>query len=214
MNSTGDLSECRLAPFVKDAYLRWASGAHAVLVGISPTPTFEFIESFWGYRSVEKTPLDLQKWDGSRDFGVAAMGTLDKAKTVYYNVMLGNGSDTGSETDKSKSVRGSFGYRATSGFVAEGYVDWQDKPKEAARSTMQAFSVFASRPGVSGSSTRSRSAVAQLVRRSSSTWRRLSPSPSRTTRTHSWPGSIGSSIRTPTATASLTCRSTRGRSRP
>jgi len=139
VNSSGDFTNTKLTPYVKDAYLRWAHGAHALLFGISPTPTWEFIEGFWGYRFVEKTPLDLQRWDGSRDFGIAAQGTLDKDKTVNYHVMVGNGSDTGSETNENKAVRGALSYRGRSGFVAEGYADWQDQPNGADRSTLQAF---------------------------------------------------------------------------
>ena len=139
VNSDGDFTNAKLTPFVKDAYLRWARGSQALLFGMSGTPTFEFIESVWGYRSVEKTPLDLQRWSPSRDFGIAAQGTLDKAKAVNYHVMFGNGSDTGSEVNKNKAVRAALSYRAKSGFMAEGYVDWDDQPSGADRSTMQAF---------------------------------------------------------------------------
>lgn len=139
VNSSGDFTNTKLTPFVKDAYLRWAHGAHALLFGMSGTPTWEFVEGFWGYRFVEKTPLDLQRWDGSRDFGIAAQGTLDKGKTINYHVMFGNGSDTGSEINESKAVRAALSYRGKSGFVAEGYADWQDQPNDADRSTLQAF---------------------------------------------------------------------------
>jgi len=139
MNSTGDLTNAKLTPFVKDAYLKWTRGAHAVVMGMSATPTFEYIESFWGYRFIEKTPLDLQRWDGSRDLGIAAQGTLDAAKTVNYHVMFANGSDTGSEVNKNKTVRAALSVRAKSGFAVEGYADWQDQPVDADRNTAQVF---------------------------------------------------------------------------
>lgn len=143
LNSAGDFkSNLKLTPYVKDAYLRWTRSGHSVLVGISPTPTWEYIESFWGYRSIEKTPLDLQRFDGSRDFGVALMGGLGGGARLRYHVMLGNGSDTGSETDKSKVVRGSLGYRAANGAVVEAYADWQDRPGRADRSTWQVFAGY------------------------------------------------------------------------
>lgn len=138
-NGAGDMTDTRLTPFVKDAYLRWSSGSHGVLLGMSGTPSIEFIDSFWGYRFVEKTPLDLQRWDGTRDLGIAAQGTLGPGKTLNYHVMFGNGSDTGSEVNTNKTVRAAFGYRGTSGVVLEGYADWQDQPDDADRSTLQAF---------------------------------------------------------------------------
>ncbi len=140
MNSAGDFkSNTKLTPYIKDAYLRWTRGAHSVFLGISPTPTWEYIEAFWGYRSVEKTPLDLQRFDGSRDFGVALLGGFGPGGKLRYHVMVGNGSDTGAETDKSKAVRGSLGYRGATGFVVEGYAAWQDAPGRADRATLQLF---------------------------------------------------------------------------
>lgn len=140
LNSAGDFkSNTKLTPYLKDAYLRWTHGAHSVLLGISPTPTWEYIESFWGYRSVEKTPLDLQRFDGSRDFGLALLGGLGPGGKIRYHVMVANGSDTGSETDKNKAVRGSLGYRGSTGFVVEGYAAWQDAPGRPDRATLQLF---------------------------------------------------------------------------
>lgn len=161
LNSAGDFkSNTKLTPFVKDAYLRWTRGAHSVVLGISPTPTWEYIESFWGYRSVEKTPLDLQRFDGSRDFGVALLGGLGPGGKVRYHVMVANGSDTGSETDKNKAVRGSLGYRGSTGFVVEGYAAWQDAPGRADRATLQLFA------GRQRPSWRAGLQVAQQTRRS------------------------------------------------
>src|SRR3990170_722779 len=46
MNSPGDFtSSNKLTPFVKDAFVRWKKGNNQVLFGISPSPTWEFIES-------------------------------------------------------------------------------------------------------------------------------------------------------------------------
>src|SRR5512137_940288 len=70
-------SAATITSFVKDAYLRWQPGLHAVIIGISPSPTFDVIEGIWGYRDVEKTPLDLQKLGSSREFGIAVKGAFD-----------------------------------------------------------------------------------------------------------------------------------------
>ncbi len=69
MNSAGDFStKSKLDPFVKDAYVRWKfSKLHQAYIGLSSTPTWNVVEGFWGYRSIEKTILDLQKFGNSRD---------------------------------------------------------------------------------------------------------------------------------------------------
>jgi len=140
MNSPGNFTtKASLTPYVKDAYVKYTSGRHAVSFGIAPTPTFEFIEGVWGYRSVEKTPLDLYKWDSSRDFGILAAGALNAAKSVNYSVQFGNGSGTTSETDKAKVVRGAVNYRSKQGLLFEGYLDWQDRLGTADYNTWQLF---------------------------------------------------------------------------
>ena len=70
-NSNGKLQGGPITPFVKDAYLRWnAFGAQNLTLGIQPSLTFDYIENFWGLRHIEKTPLDLFRWDSSRDTGI------------------------------------------------------------------------------------------------------------------------------------------------
>lgn len=140
MNSPGTFtSKAALTPYVKDAYVRYTEGRHSVSFGIAPTPTFEFIEGIWGYRPVEKTPLDHYKWDSSRDFGILALGAVNASKTINYAVQVGNGSGTQSESDKGKVVRGALNYRGKQGLFAEAYVDKQDRVGTADYSTWQLF---------------------------------------------------------------------------
>lgn len=111
MNSAGDFSsQSKLTPVVKDAYLKWKHARHRILVGISSTPTWAVVEKVWGYRSVEKTPLDLQRFGSSRDFGLAIKGSLDQQQRWNYHFMFANGSSNGSENNKGKKC--SLLYRA------------------------------------------------------------------------------------------------------
>ena len=57
LNSASD----KMKPSVKDAYLAWAPNGskHVIYLGLSGSPTFNSVESAWGYRAVEKTPVDL-----------------------------------------------------------------------------------------------------------------------------------------------------------
>lgn len=110
-----------LDPFVKDAYLSFRLGGGASLVaGIQGPPSFEKEESIWGYRSLEKTPLDLYKWTSSRDFGVSLKGGRD----FQYHFMLANGSSNKSETNAGKKFLGSLGYKS-GGLFVEGVAQYE-----------------------------------------------------------------------------------------
>ena len=128
-----------MVPFVKDAWLKYKFSKQAFILGISPTPTFQILEKFWGYRSVEKTPLDLQKMASSRDFGLALKGQLDKSGKFKYHLMFSNGSSNKQEIDKGKSGLLSLAYFPTKEFVVEVYGDYADHDGNTDWYTLQAF---------------------------------------------------------------------------
>jgi hypothetical protein len=139
-NSKGDFVSTGVnTPYIKDAWLKWAFGAHALTVGLAPTPNIDFVDSFQGYRSVEKNPFDLYRWDSSRDLGLLLQGGLGKDQRTRYSFQFGDGSGTGSETDASKAVRGQLVHRFASGLALEAYADWQDRPDSRDVSTLEAL---------------------------------------------------------------------------
>jgi hypothetical protein len=140
LNSKGDFQSTGVnTPYLKDAWLKWTRGSHALVFGMASTPQIEFVEGFQGYRPIEKTPIDLYRWDSSRDLGIALQGRLGKAQRTSYALQLGNGSGTGSEVDQSKTARAQLAHRFASGLVLEGYADWQDRPDGRDVSTLEAF---------------------------------------------------------------------------
>lgn len=139
VNSPGDFtSNAKLSPFVKDAYLAWKSNGQELYLGISPSPTWEFVEKFWGYRTLEKTPLDLYRMGSSRDFGVAYRGKALGEK-AFYHAMLGNGAGEGAETNEGKKGMFSFGFKPTDALVVELYGDYEDRPGDTDRTTYRAL---------------------------------------------------------------------------
>ena len=141
-NSPGDFEQSeRLEPFLKDAFAAWTPGAHTLQLGLAPTPTFSLLESTWGYRSVEKTPLDLYRWGASRDLGVAAFGTFGGRRKLAYHVQLGNGSD-GSETNRGKKGMAALQLFPAGGWIVEVYGDYEDRADEGDRATAQAFAAW------------------------------------------------------------------------
>ena len=143
-SSPGDFSgsATSMTPFVKDAYLRWQPGSHAILIGISPSPTWEVVEEVWGFRPVEKTPLDLQRMGSAREFGISIKGSIGQGKTVRYHAMVGNGAAEKSETDKYKKLLGSIGFYPTGQIVLEGGADFEPRKGHFDRFTLQGFAAY------------------------------------------------------------------------
>jgi hypothetical protein len=143
VNSTGNLTSAANTPYVKDAYLRWTyRGNHQVWFGIAPTPTFEFIEGFWGLRHVEKTPADLYRTDSSRDFGLGLQGSLNQSQSARYSYQFGNESSTNAEIDKNKANRIALTYAKPTGFAVEGFYGHFARDGDTDRSIYQIFAGY------------------------------------------------------------------------
>lgn len=145
MNSAGDFeSDTEMIPEVKDAYLKWQNDRHQVLAGISGTPTWGLVEDVWGYRSVEKSPLDLYDFGSSRDFGLAAKGQIDPGGKFNYHFFLGNGNSNRPDIDKGKKFMLSLGYNLTDQLVVEGYADYNEATNGRDHFTTQIFAGYQS----------------------------------------------------------------------
>jgi hypothetical protein len=129
---------------VKDASLKYKFSKHQLILGITSPPTFELIEEIWGYRSVEKTPLDLQKFASSRDFGLAFRGQLDENGMVKYHAMFGNGSSNKHETDKGKSGMFAISLYPVKQLALQIYGDYTGKAGDTDWITLQGFAGFVS----------------------------------------------------------------------
>jgi phosphate-selective porin O/P len=143
MNSPGDFRATgNITPFVKDAWLNYKrNDAFSMVMGIQPTPTFEVIETFWGYRSVEKTPVDLQRLMGSRDLGLGFKGALSNGMFKYHFLAANGGGNT-EEVNDGKLAALSLGFYPTPNFFFEAYGDTEDRPLDEERQTLQGFLGF------------------------------------------------------------------------
>ncbi len=153
MANAGDFeTKAKMSPVVKDAYLKWKAvcpllpnDKSELLIGISPTPTWSVVEKVWGYRSVEKTPMDLQKFGSSRDFGVAVkVKPVDKVKV---HLMVANGASNSSEKDKYKKFLLSLGIEPAKGIIIEAYGDLDTRADSAHRFTLQGFAAYQAEKG-------------------------------------------------------------------
>ena len=132
-----------LYAFVKDAYLSFKVGSSNLLAGIISTPTWgNNVENMWGYRALEKTPMDLFKLGSSRDFGIGFKGNFDKDKKFSYNFLIGNGASNKSETNQGKKLYGAIAFKPVKGLVFELYGDYEVKSEIEKYTVYQGFAGY------------------------------------------------------------------------
>lgn len=136
-----DASTANITPFVKDAYLKWKMDDHNLTVGLAGTPSFEKEEKYWGFRPIEKTPLDLWGFASARDLGVAMDGKLFNG-ALLYNAMFGNGSGTSNENNSDKKAYLSLAV-PVGDFVIELYGDYATAPSGSPKPyTVKAYAAY------------------------------------------------------------------------
>ncbi len=108
--------------YLKYAYVKWADiFPHSnLLIGQQPTPSFSTTpfgtEPLWGYRSIERTIMDIHNNDASSDLGISlqgdiwrgASGDTLKPNLLGYMLQIGNGNSAKPENDGYKTVRGTL----------------------------------------------------------------------------------------------------------
>ena len=129
----------KMVPAVKDAYLKYKRGNHAISAGIVGTPTWNGSEKAWGYRSVEKTIMDLNKIGSSRDEGILLKSNLDGDGRFGLQVMVANGNSNKSEVDNHKKYYGLLSFAPSDGVVATAYADLQTRPGDRDKNTLGLF---------------------------------------------------------------------------
>lgn len=152
----------KISTFVKDAYLRWKNifGQSELFVGVQPTPAFEISEGIWGYRSLEKTIMDLRGIVLSRDLGIALRGKADEGGMFSYWFLVAIGAGNRPETDKYKRYYGNLQIKPLSGLTVTLYGDLMARsditdpfstatPKARVSNSMLTGSLFLGYTGVS-----------------------------------------------------------------
>ncbi|MBM4169049.1 MAG: hypothetical protein FJ215_07820 [Ignavibacteria bacterium] len=118
-------SDGRISVFVKDAYIRWKGifDGHDAILGIQPTPAYQVSEDWWGYRSLEKTIMDLRGIVSSRDFGFSLRGRFAEKERFGYHLLVANGSGNRPEGDKYKRYYASVHYNPSADLQVTLYGD-------------------------------------------------------------------------------------------
>ena len=117
--------------FMKDLSLRWKNlfEGSDLIFGLQPTPVFEVSESYWQFRSLERTVIDLRDAATPRDMGIALRGKVDGDGMFSYALMFANNSSLGSETDKYKRFYAHVNIAPMKNMNIAFHTDYRVRPK-------------------------------------------------------------------------------------
>jgi len=142
INQAGDFDDFSFEIDFKDLYLQTAIGEHRINVGLTPTPTFDVIELFWGYRRVERTPMDLQGV-ASRDTGISAKGPITADGSISYRVMYGTQLEFGADSNDAGEYMVAVAFKPDLHWLIDFYADFGDfGGTDEDRLTLQAFAGY------------------------------------------------------------------------
>ena len=119
-------SKGKFGVFLKQVWLRWShvGSLGDLYMGVATTPTWSVAESYWGYRSLEKTVLDLHGMGSASDLGVSLLRAPAPGHPLGWHLMLSNGSGQKPENNAGKKLALSLPYRFGD-FVLEGMGDFE-----------------------------------------------------------------------------------------
>ena len=63
-------SDTKLSSYLKHAYINYSQSFGLISAGVIVTNSYGAQEKTWGYRFIEKSPLDKAKWTNTADFGI------------------------------------------------------------------------------------------------------------------------------------------------
>lgn len=138
LNQDGEFESYGFEADFKDLYLARKFNGHEFVMGLSPTLTFDLIESVWGARYLMRTPMDLQGV-ASRDVGLSLKGRLSADGEWGYRAMVGTGIEIGAENGDGRKVMGALTWNASGSFVVDFYLDYERLAGPSDRTTLQVF---------------------------------------------------------------------------
>lgn len=137
INQDGEFESYGFEAEFKDLYLARNFGAHEWVFGLSPTLTFDLIESIWDARYLMRTPMDLQGV-ASRDTGIAVRGPIGDSQ-FSYRLMGGTGSEFGAEAGDGRKWMAAVNWTSKSGIEVDLYTDFEKLAGPTDRTTAQIF---------------------------------------------------------------------------
>lgn len=141
VNQDGEFEKYAFEADVKDLYVARKLGGHELVIGLSPTLTFDLIESVWGARYLMRTPMDLQGV-ASRDTGVSLKGPLAPGSRWHYRAMVGTGIEFGAENGDGRKFMTALTWKPTAALNLDLYLDYERLAGPTDRTTVQLFAGY------------------------------------------------------------------------
>ena len=141
LNQSGEFETYDFEVSLKDLHLKGNIGRQTLLLGLSPTPTFNLIESIWGARYLARTPMDLHGV-ASRDTGIYLEGPINASGSLSYRAMWGWKVNLGNESDDREKWMGAISWKPAPGWILDFYGDFEGFPGPADRTTLQGFAAY------------------------------------------------------------------------
>ena len=138
VNQDGKFETYTFDTRLKDLYLARKIAGQELVLGLSPTLTYDLIESTWGARYLMRTPLDLQGVP-SRDTGITFKGALTQSGSVRYRAMYGSGLEYANQGGGGDKLMGAFTWTLPTGIQIDLYADHENRDGNTDRSTWQLF---------------------------------------------------------------------------
>jgi hypothetical protein len=143
VNQAGEFESYSFEAQTKDLHFGRKLGRHKVLLGLSPTPTYDLVELIWGLRYLARTPMDLQGVP-SRDTGLSAQGPLNASGSLAYRLMYAAPVDFGADSGGNERWMGALSWRPASRWTIDVYADHEARDGPRDRSTRQVFVAYQS----------------------------------------------------------------------
>ena len=135
----------RLTAYLKKAQVDWKSPIGKLTFGMQGMNMFNITEKTWGFRFIEKSPMDKHKFSSSADMGVGYSG---KVNDISYSILMTNGSGyKKQENDKFKKISFHGVYGQPKLVKADGYnvglaysmEPYEDANEESFNKTVMSF---------------------------------------------------------------------------
>jgi hypothetical protein len=96
--------------FIRYMNVRWKNVFKRTdfVFGQQATPIYNFFETTWGLRYIEKTIADMRGIAPASDLGFSVQGRLNEKGNLNYNFTIANGSGLRPENDKYKRLYATF----------------------------------------------------------------------------------------------------------
>jgi hypothetical protein len=140
-NQSGAFETYTYETDIKDLHVGRRLGRHTLIMGLSPTMTFDLIENAWGKRYLARTPMDLQGVP-SRDTGISLRGPLNASNTLSYRVMAGLGVEFGADGNEHDKWMAALTWRPGRRWTVDVYADSEQLSGPRDRSTVQVFAAY------------------------------------------------------------------------